>query len=173
MGALPLDTLDSINEQLEGVISLLDGYQDELQSLVDQNNAEAQAKINARMEEISNRISEKLKPIKNKAENALKPPLEKAKVIIQPIETLMGLVPPTISLDVGCLTAIVDILVEMFNIIKKPYEPLMELVTQVPTKVATLNSNISAIANYQISVDTSKSSLTVPPLSIQIDPISV
>lgn len=168
MSIVPLETLDNINEQLENIIDLLDGYQDELQKLVDQDSEIAQQKINELMEKIGDRISEKLKPVRDKAESALKPPLEKAKVIVEPIKQILDLLP--INPD---LSAIVEVLTIALDIITKPYQPLIDLITQIPPKVAQLNDNIQTIANYQIRVDTSKSHLTVPPLDIDIEPIDI
>ena len=170
MGTINTEQIDKIEEQLDGVITALDSYQNTLQNIANSAGENAQNAINEAMGKLSDTVNTQLNSIRQKVIDIFSAQYQIALEKIAPVKALMDMFPISISLDVGCLTAIYDALVQVKDILTAPYEPIIEFITVVIPKVLSISSKIQTVASYQPSFNIP--GVEVPPLEIDVAPIT-
>ena len=170
MSTINTEQLDKLEEQLNGIITYLDSFNETFNDIASSCGANAQAAINEAADKLSEKINTELDIIRTKIINVFHGQYEKAMEKIAPIEPILSMFPISISLSTGCLTAIVDALTAIKDIIIAPYAPIIEFTTQVIPKVLSLSSKLQTIASYRPSIEIPN--VEVPELNISVEPIT-
>lgn len=170
MATINTEQIDKINEQLDGVIDYIDASTSTFEALAKSAGPNAQQVIDDTMADLSANINNQLSLIRGKIVGIFHDQYAKAMEKIAPIEPILSMFPISISLDTSCLTAIVDALKAMADIITAPYQPVIEFTTQVIPKVLTSSAKLQTIASYQPTLDIPN--VEVPPLELSVEPIT-
>lgn len=171
MGVINTEQLDKIDAQLSGITQTLDDIFAELQNQIDSAGSTAQQILDDKAEEVSQKMTEKLNPIRQAIIDCFHAQVEKIEEKIAPIEPILSMFPISISLDTSCLTAIVDALTAIKDIIVAPYTPYIELITTIVPKIMSISANIQKIVNYSPTLNL-PDGVTMPSLTIDVAPIT-
>ena len=169
MSAIDTKSLDNINEQLEGITSVLDDYFNTIEKEINQAQDIAQSIIDEKTEEISKKIEDRIKPIRQKVVDTLKGQVEIITDKVAPIKPLWKILQGEITLDP---TNLIQPIIDICTVLTAPYQPWIDLATEVAPKLVTLSENLQKIANYSPKIEL-PTGVTAPSLSIQIEPITL
>ena len=165
MSTINTEQIDKIEQQLDGVITALDSYQNTLQNVANSAGEKAQEAINEAMGQLSEKVNTQLNSIRQKVIDIFSAQYQIAMEKIAPVKALLDALP--ISADLG---AVVSVLTGVVNLVTAPYQPIIEFTTQVIPKVLSISTKIQTIASYQPNFDIP--GVEVPPLEINVAPIT-
>lgn len=168
MGAIDTTSLDNINKQLEGITGVLDQYFEEIEKEINAAGEYAQEILDEKAAEISDQLSERIKPIRQKVIDLMKPQVEIITQKIAPLLPLWKILQGEVTLDpLNLLQPIFDICA----VLTAPYQPWLDLATEVAPKLATLSNNLQKLASYQPKINL-PDGVKPPSFDIKIDPIT-
>lgn len=170
MATINTDQLDKINEQLEGVLTMLDDYCEEIQKQIDVAPDKAQEILDAKMQQISDSLQERGNTIRQRCINFLKPQMAKIKEKIKPILPLVELLQGGIKPDFG---AIIETLMLIIEILIAPYQPYIDFITQLPPKLITLSNNLMKLATWRPNLRPPKEGIVIPTPKVEIKEITM
>lgn len=169
MGAIDTTSLDNINAQLEGITTVLDGYFETIEKeILGANRDKAQQILDEKAQEISNKLSKRIQPIRQKVIDLLKAQVEKITEKVAPLLPLWKIVQGEVTLDP---MALVEPLIAICEVLVAPYQPYLDLATEVAPKLVELSNNLSKIASYSPSIDLPEG-INPPTFNIPIEPIT-
>ena len=168
MGAIDTSTLDAINEQLEGLIDSIDYRMNKIEAIIKNADKSAQKEIDKVIEEISAQITIKLNDIREKVINFMKPQVQTITEKVQPLMPLWKILQGEITLDpLNLIQPIIDIC----KVLTAPYQPFLDLATEVAPKLIQLSNNMQKVANYKPTIEVPEG-VNIPSLNINIEPIT-
>lgn len=163
MSVINTNQIDKFNNQLESITDTLDGYFADLQKQIDNSSNNVQNILDESCKDISDKITEQLAPIRQQIINIFK---GQYTIIEEKISPILPLVNASVSLD-----TVVDIVTSIIAIITAPYQPYIQITTQLIPLVLELSSNIQKIVNYSPKINL-PDGIVMPNLEIDIEPIT-
>lgn len=168
MGAIDTSTLDAINEQLEGLIDSIDYRMHKIEVIIKNADKSAQKEIDNEIEETRAQITIKLNDIRKKVINFMKPQVQTITEKVQPLIPLWKILQGETTLDpLNLVKPIIDIC----KVLTAPYQPYLDLATEVNPKLIQLSNNMQEVANYKPTIEVPEG-VNVPSLNINIEPIT-
>lgn len=177
-----IKTLDNIDSQLTGIIEYVDLFQEYIPELIEGAEAHAQEIVDETMEKVNETISEKLQPIRDKIVDTLSAQVsvvkQKIEEYISPISAFVtidwstGTVTPNIPANLGDIVNVLTGIIKMF-IPSPAVDFVVKFSTQVMPKVTSVSNHIQQVASYQLEIPDLPEGVTVPPLDIDVEPITI
>ena len=168
MSAIDTSTLDAINEQLEGLIDSIDYKMKNIEIIIKNNENTAQKEIDNEIKKINEQIKIKLNYIREKVINFMKPQVESITEEVKPLLSLWKILQGEITLDpLNLIQPIIDIC----KVLTAPYQPYLDLATEVVPKLIELSNNMQKVANYKPTIEVPEG-VNVPSLNVNIEPIT-
>lgn len=163
MSVINTNQIDEFNNQLQSITDTLDVYFADLQKQIDNSNNNVQNILDDSCKDISDKTTEQLAPIRQQIINIFK---GQYTTIEEKISPILPLINASVSLD-----TVVDVVTSIIAIITAPYQPYIQITTQLIPKVLELSSNIQKIVNYSPKINL-PDGLIMPNLEINIEPIT-